>query len=169
MSIQELVAEQNLETIWNADNYAYLVFTDHIQLTKADQIDQTESEEKLLELRIFNSEFEARWKRTALGKKWFIRIKDDKNAEDKLDVIDYSYYLDIDFSSCKDGSFTTTGGNKRYTLPTDLSTREIVNGSANKKRTIVDNKLFIRCYVEYYSETGQAYIADWRMMGLEVK
>lgn len=109
------------------------------------------SEKKVLEIRIFDSNKEHRLFRSDIGKDTFAMrsIYDIGDGKDTRDQFDEDQYLDIDEArGHTDGYVYTTGGG-RYHLPLDR---------------IHDAKIRIRYYLEQYPETGQARIADWRVV-----
>lgn len=156
--------------------YIYAAFTDKVILKHwlGHDWQQTAEEEgfvfdNMLECRIFNEECEYRLARTALGEEWRRRIKiDEKTNEthDDKDYFDEQQYFDIDdtkhgageydanemISNCTETAVFATGGG-RYFIPVSLSETKNV-------------MLKIRNYINYYEETGQAYVEDWRLVNI---
>lgn len=121
-------------------------------------------EDKILELRIFNEKEEHLLFRTDTGKDFTARMLKDTpdgiklfvNGEEKdsakdWESFDEEQYLDIDAQRSRnlpEHEYYTTGGG-RYCLPL-----------AN----VPDAKVKIRYYLSRYEKTGQARIADWRVV-----
>lgn len=106
---------------------------------------------KILEIRLFNDDMEHRLSRSDIGQGSFhVRsIYDTGKSRDRRDHYDQLQYLDIDETkNCKDGFVQTTGGG-RYHMPLN---------------NIHDARIRIRYYLERYPDTGQARIADWRLV-----
>lgn len=156
--------------------YIYAAFTDKVILKHwlGHDWQQTAEEEgfvfdNMLECRIFNEECEYRLARTALGEEWRRRIKIDEKTnetQDDKDYFDEQQYFDIDdtkhgageydanemISNCTETAVFATGGG-RYFIPVSLSETKNV-------------MLKIRNYINYYEETGQAYVEDWRLVNI---
>lgn len=115
-----------------------------------------EKEEKLLDVRVYDSKREVRIFRSDIGRAFRGRsLNDEKETPDEQDYFDEEQYLDIDDKASEklfvsEGKVQTTGGGK-YHLP--------LPGFRNAK-------IQIRNYLGYYEESGQAYVKDWRIMGL---
>lgn len=109
------------------------------------------SVKKVLEIRIFNAEKEFRLFRSDVGKDAFAlrSIYDTGDMKDLRDHYDEIQYLDIDETQGHTGGYVYTTGGGRYYLPFG---------------TIHDTKVKIRYYLDRYSKTGQARIADWRVV-----
>ena len=109
-------------------------------------------ESKLLEIRIFNEETEWKLFRSDIGSTFSERILDD--AIQKRDYFDVVQRLDVDLlktRDAEDGIIVSTGGG-HYVLPF----------YPGKRAAAV-----IRYYIECYKASGQARIADWRVVRLE--
>lgn len=106
------------------------------------------SEDKLLEVRIFDDNCEHMLFRPDIGSSFSSRTIND--GEDDRDHYDEIQYLDIDTKKGidTDGKVTTTGGGK-FTAP--------VNNTD-------DARVRIRYYLGKYEETGQARVEDWRVV-----
>ena len=110
---------------------------------------------KVLEIRIFGENGEHRLFRSDIGQRdpdFYERTIWDKGSKkDRRDSFDQDQYLDIDETKGhKNGYVQTTGGGKYY-LPL---------------RNIHNAKIRIRYYLEKYGDTGQARVADWRIVKL---
>lgn len=119
-------------------------------------------EEKLLEIRIFNSGMEAKLFRSDISKDFSYRMIDDEkkmyetDTDRELDYSDYydeCQYLDIDTQQSKTSfemnkMVKTTGGGL-YRLPMDKMDDVMVQ---------------VRMYFEQYPKTGQARVFDWRIV-----
>ena len=150
--------------------YMIVALTDTFQIYKWDGEEiPAIPEEKMLEIRVFDIDKELKLFRSDIGKElkgWIIRDKEKEpggkivSERSSLDTgTDYSkiydgqfdenQYLDIDLSKgARDGIVTATGGGK-YRVP--LSKLE-------------NALLKIRYYLGREEESGQARIADWRMV-----
>ena len=121
-------------------------------------------EEKLLEIRVFNIEMEAKLFRSDISKEFSYRLIDDANNKyennikinkelDYSDYFDDYQYLDIDTQksedSFKDNHTVRTTGGGRYHLPMEK---------------MEDVMIKVRMYFDKYPETGQARVFDWRVM-----
>ena len=111
-------------------------------------------EAKLLELRVFNPEAEYKLFRSRMGASFKARCIDDSLAEPKRDYFDQEQYLDIDTVRSEEtreqGKVVTTGGGE-YRLPLRFA-------------DLQEAKIWIRYYFDQYESTGQAKIADWRVV-----
>ncbi|HCT93106.1 MAG TPA: hypothetical protein DF613_17230, partial [Lachnospiraceae bacterium] len=98
-----------------------------------------------------DKESEYRLFRTALGRTFYERLIRDEGR----DVMEERQYLDIDGTkSVVENGMThvvATGGGS-YDLP-------FVCGE--------DVRIIIKNYISYHKETGQAYVADFRLAGFE--
>lgn len=111
-------------------------------------------EDKLLEVRIFNTEQEIKMFRTDILQDFQIR-----HIDDRLDGRDYgeeSQFLDIDTKKSKlifeeKHEVYTTGGGKYY-LPLEK---------------MEDAKILIRYYYDSYKDSGQARVCDWRLVDFQ--
>ena len=103
-------------------------------------------DEKILEVRVFCDNGEMRLSRTDIGKDFSDRNIFDE--EDERDHFDEVQFLDIDekVGKTETGRVFTTGGGS-YNLPVER---------------ITDAKIRIRYYLDKYTKTGQAMVADWR-------
>lgn len=108
-----------------------------------------EKQKKILEIRLFNKQKEIKLFRSDVSKEFYMRILDDTTVT--RDYIEESQYLDIDTERSKGQEIITTGGGK-YHLP-----------FVPEK----DQKITIRYYLERYAESGQARVADWRVVAFE--
>ena len=140
------------------DGFLFAMFTDHIALEtwplegeKKQQF--REGEGKLLEVRVFCEQKEVKLSRGDIGKAFFAPRVIDDTAEEREYFEEYQY-LDIDEKRSKElfeqkKCVRATGGGI-YHLPLE-----------NYKNA----QLCIHNYFKYYTETGQAYISDWRLAG----
>lgn len=107
----------------------------------------------LLELRIFNETKELKIWRSVIGETFFFRIADDKkiNEENQFKVENYLYIDEKVGKLEENNNFvvvqSTRGG--RYKLPF---------------HKIHNAKVKITHYIDYYEETGQASLEDWRIV-----
>lgn len=115
-----------------------------------------EKEEKLLDIRVYNREREARVSRSDIGRAFRGRsLNDEKESSEWQDYFDEEQFLDID-DKCSNELFSVEGkvqatGGGRYPLPLP---------------DFRNAKVLIRNYVGYYEESGQAYVKDWRLRDL---
>lgn len=138
--------------------YFFAMYTDAIIFEKWPLTEEQKEafeirKNRLLEARIFDEEKEWRLLRGDIGKEMFI-LRSLEDAEN-MDYYDEEQYLDIDEKRSKElfekeHKVRATGGGI-YTLPFP------------DYRNV---KIKIRNYIDYYKETGQAYIRDWRMADL---
>lgn len=110
--------------------------------------------EKVQEIRIFDSTCEHRLLRTferAKKKAQFLSrsIFDSGERKDPRDHIDVKQYLDIDETKGHSEGYVYTTGGGRYFLPLN---------------NIHNARVLIRYYLEQYPDTGQARVADWRVV-----
>ena len=144
----------------------------------------------MLECRIFNEECEYRLARTALGEEWRRRIKIDKKTNEKSEEKNYfdeQQYFDIDDTKRDTqniNSSNTDNSNPNNIKGDDTNKYTANNMISNHAETEVyatgggrysipvslpetkNVMLKIRNYVNYYEETGQAYVADWRLVSI---
>lgn len=158
MEWKELCENSDVRKI--ESGFLYAAFTDELVFScwppEKEQSEHIKDHwNKALECRIFDEKSEYRIARTDLGKEWKYRFAVDRESgyEDFFDEVPY---LDIDDTAVRKKENGTcevraTGGG-RYELPV----KEVQN-----------LKLRIRNYVKYYENSGQAYVSDWRMAGLE--
>ena len=107
---------------------------------------------KLLELRVFNKDMEIMVRRGDISEPFKKRVLDDR--EGIADCFDEIQLLDIDRKrSSSAGHVKTTGGGK-YKLPEGIYKMK-------------NPGLIVRHYFDRYSETGIAFISDWRCVGFE--
>lgn len=137
--------------------YVVAMFTDKFEFYSFDE--NTENilnenfEKKLIDMRIFNKDKECRIFRGDIGSKFYFRDSDDYIGNDYYDD---EQYLDIDtkhsIDSFKNSGIVKAIGGGSYKLPfCDFN----------------DIKICIRNYIDYNSESGQAYIKDWRLVDLK--
>ena len=111
---------------------------------------------KLLELRVFDKNKEWKLFRSDIGKDFSYRCqKEDNTKEEGADYFDEVQLLDIDTSRSKKAPgvmHTTAGGS--YNLPKDI---EYLDRAAIR----------IRHYFGVDSESGQAFIRDYRLVDFE--
>ncbi len=106
----------------------------------------TLNEEKVLDLRAFNSDREVHLFRGCIGESFQMRIADDSlmSAVEKEGIIDEAHYLETD--------------TERFGR--NVNSANLLDFEGAEKFT----KISIRNYLGYY-ETGQAYVKDWRVVG----
>ena len=120
--------------------------------------DIIENTNKLLELRIFNKNKEWKLFRSDIGKDFSYRCQREDNNDKKEEGVDYFdeiQLLDIDTSRSKKAPgvmHTTAGGS--YNLPKDI---EYLDRAAIR----------VRHYFGVDSESGQAFIIDYRLVDFE--
>ena len=114
-------------------------------------------EEKTLEIRVFGTNREYKLSRFDIGNEFAYRelvdkdkVKDTNNNCTELEYYDEWQYLDVDVTRGQsvNGEVYSTGGGK-YKLPLQKTN---------------DAKIRIRYYFDKYEATGQARIADWRVV-----
>ena len=129
--------------------------------TRPDEKELRELAQNGLEIRVFDEKREAKWFRTSIDKEFGFRpLYDDILKRDSLHIWDESQYLDIDDKRTKEaikrgkiqeGTVFATGGGK-YPLPLER---------------YKDAKIKIRNYLGEDPDTGELYVEDWRLTGLE--
>ena len=118
--------------------------------------DLCKKEAKILDIRIFNREYELHIFRGDVSKDHFEVRQIDEASGKPEDSFDRFYYIDYDkeeSDKAGDGFGYTTGGGK-YPLPVE------------KNQYLAFR---IRNYIGYYEKTGSAYIKDWRIVELKEK
>ena len=105
------------------------------------------NEDKVLDLRAFNADKEVHFFRGSIGEPFQMRIADDSSmsALDKEGVIDETHYLETDMER----------------FGRNVNSANLLDFEGAEKFT----KISIRNYLGYYA-TGQAYVKDWRVVGL---
>ena len=104
---------------------------------------------KLLEIRVFDQKTEVKLFRRNIGEDFNCRTIVDKSDDpDRFDVLQL---LDKDSQRSRETHYYTTGGGEY-----EFSFKELKCPAVR-----------IRYYLQYYPETGQAYIADWRCVDFE--
>ncbi len=138
-----------------AEGFLFVMFTDEIWVEKWPlEEEKRESlrakEDVLLEARAFSRDREDKLFRGDIGRVFLWRSIEDSDMPDSYDE---EQYLDIDEKRSQtlfaaEHKVRATGGGV-YHLP-------ILDYRGAKVR--------IRNYVDYYKETGQAYVRDWRLV-----
>ena len=136
----------------------YALYTNKLVCSK--ELKETDN---LLELRIFDENYEVKYRREFVGEEFKFRIIDDDEFKQKLvnetdeftskfenRIFDEKHYLDIDTTKSYGNNYVTTGGGE-YTLPIENA-----------------EKILIRNYLDY-DENGIAYISDFRIMKILAK
>lgn len=136
------------------EGYVFAAFTDELIIGEWKQsMDSIAVKwDRLLELRIFNEEMEAKCYRASIGREFFERII-DRNNEDQSEFYEETQILDIDTLRSKEinqetGDVLATGGG-RYHLPVAMT--ESVS-------------IVTRQYIHKNEFTGQAEVFDWRLV-----
>lgn len=135
--------------------FLFIMFTDEIWVEQLPLEDKKKARMKakegvLLEARVFSESREDKLFRGDIGRAFLWRSIVDSGTQD---CFDEEQYLDIDEKRsdelfAKEYKVRATGGGS-YHLP--LSDYR-------------EAKVRIRNYVDYYEETGQAYVKDWRLV-----
>lgn len=132
--------------------FVYIVCTDEISFHLLSDGEPKLDFNKLLELRIFNKNWEYRIIRSSIGEDNFKEREIlDSDPMDETSFFDQWQYLDMDDTTYDSeiNEIKTTGGGK-YTLPVPYEK---------------DLKICVRNYIDYDEESGQAYVTDWRLVG----
>ncbi len=151
MTLSEFISkcEKDIKKGWFIAELSDEYIVDDISELNSDKC----SENKVLEIRAFNDDMEHKLFRTDISRDFHYRvIKDSDYGTDQ--TIDEVQILDIDTArseGLRDGYVMTTGGGK-YHLPLEKYYKACVK---------------IRYYLERYEETGQARVADWRIVKIE--
>lgn len=137
------------------EGFLFAMFTDKVWVDEWPMSEDkkrkfTEQEPLLLEARVFSEGREDKLFRGDIGRVFYWRCIED-SAE--TDYFDEEQYLDIDEKRSKavfekSHEVQATGGG-RYFLPL-----------ADYKGA----KVLLRNYIDYYEQTGQAYVKDWRLV-----
>lgn len=107
---------------------------------------------QLQEIRIFDEKKELKVFQN--GTELFIRDTSDYNEKEQY-YYDEFHFLDIDTRKSKGAESVIATGGGKYSLPQDIFQEE---------DDLKDAKVLIRNYVDYYENSGQAYIYDWRIV-----
>jgi len=119
-------------------------------------------EQKLLDIRIFDTQREARMLRGDIGRTFQGRMIDDtKEVLKSQEYFDEEQYLDIDSKRSKEllireRKVQATGGGC-YPMPLP-GLEEKMEGDFG------EIKVKLRNYLDFYKDTGQAYVRDWRLV-----
>lgn len=153
--------EKASQEIKGLDSWIIVQMTDQYLVDKwqemKDNLEKIE-ERKVLEIRIFNKDKEMKLFRSDVGKEVFLyRLRDDTGCLDGLEsTIDEFQYLDINEDRSKNSFqesnevYTINGGKFRLPL-----------------KNMENAGIVIRHYLDYYEETGQVKVIDWRAVELK--
>lgn len=145
-------SKKEIQTGWFIAELSDEYIVDEISEMNSDEWGLSEKENKVLEIRAFNEKMEYKLFRTNISKEFAYRaIKDGENIAEHIDE---EQFLDIDEArsmNLNNGNVVTTGGGL-YHLPLK-----------NHKNA----RIKVRYYLEKYAKTGQARVADWRLVGFE--
>lgn len=128
-----------------------------------DGFDIEKCEEKILELRIFNTSVEYKWCRGSIGEDFAFRKLAD-GSDDYEEAIVEKQLLDIDMTKTKIGDLPgmvrmSKGGS--FYCPLDSTS------FAGGRKPCVIIKYYIPKYKDDDSSTVHAYVKDWRLSGFE--
>ena len=130
--------------------YALIQCTDRYTVLELPVSDIDISENKLLEIRIFNKDKEKRLFRLDLQDEFCYYETNDTNLKPEIDYFDQQQILDIDTTKVLEGNCVRSTGGGVYTIPKSVSRGKL--GQAT---------IIIRHYFGV-TKAGQAYIKDFR-------
>lgn len=130
--------------------YALIQCTDRYTVLELSDKDIDISENKLLEIRIFNKDKEKRLFRLDLQDEFCYYETNDTDLKPEIDYFDQQQILDIDTTKVLEGNCVRSTGGGVYTIP------KTVFGDNLEKAAVT-----IRHYFGV-TPTGQAYIKDFR-------
>ena len=162
----ETLSEFLDETSNVKDGWFICMLTDELLIDKIDNISSYSleaKEEKILEIRGFNSEKELKLFRSDIGRRFIFREINDSELAENIEIISEIQIIDVDATIPKEtkgimGNVVTATGGGKYNLPL-----------ANVK----NSKLKINYYVTSKRDSdtnmmlsGQARVVDWRVVEL---
>lgn len=130
--------------------YALIQCTDRYTILELPDKDIDISENKLLEIRIFNKNEEKRLFRLDLQDEFCYYETNDTDLKPEIDYFDQQQILDIDTTKVLEGNCVRSTGGGVYTIP---------------KLVFEGNLGFAAVIIRHYfgvTPTGQAYIKDFR-------
>lgn len=130
--------------------YALIQCTDCYTVLELPDKDIDISENKLLEIRIFNKDEERRLFRLDLQDEFCYYETNDTDLKPEIDYFDQQQILDIDTTKKLEGNYVRSTGGGVYTIP------KSVFGDNLEKAAVI-----IRHYFGV-TKAGQAYIKDFR-------
>ena len=130
--------------------YALIQCTDCYTVLELPVSDIDISENKLLEIRIFNKDEEKRLFRLDLQDEFCYYVINDTDLKPEIDYFDQQQILDIDTTKVLEGNCVRSTGGGVYTIPKSVSRGKL--GQAT---------IIIRHYFGV-TKAGQAYIKDFR-------
>lgn len=131
--------------------YALIQCTDRYTVLELPDKDIDISENKLLEIRIFNKDEEKRLFRLDLQDEFCYYETNDTNLKPEIDYFDQQQILDIDTTKVLEGNCVRSTGGGVYTIP-----RSVFRGKKLGQAAVI-----IRHYFGV-TKAGQAYIKDFR-------
>lgn len=130
--------------------YALVQCTDRYTVLELPDKDIDISENKLLEIRIFNKDEEKRLFRLDLQDEFCYYVINDTDLKPEIDYFDQQQILDIDTTKVLEGNCVRSTGGGVYTIPKSVSRGKLGQAA-----------IIIRHYFGV-TKAGQAYIKDFR-------
>jgi hypothetical protein len=130
--------------------YALIQCTDCYTVLELPVSDIDISENKLLEIRIFNKNEERRLFRLDLQDEFCYYVTNDTDLKPEIDYFDQQQFLDIDTTKKLEGNYVRSTGGGVYTIP-----KSVFRGKLGKAVVIIRHYFGV-------TKAGQAYIKDFR-------
>lgn len=130
--------------------YALIQCTDRYTVLELPDKDIDISENKLLEIRIFNKDEEKRLFRLDLQDEFCYYVINDTDLKPEIDYFDQQQILDIDTTKVLEGNCVRSTGGGVYTIP-----KSVFEDKLEKAAVIIRHYFGV-------TPTGQAYIKDFR-------
>ena len=133
--------------------YALIQCTDRYTVLELPDKDIDISENKLLEIRIFNKDEEKRLFRLDLQDEFCYYVINDTDLKPEIDYFDQQQILDIDTTKVLEGNCVRSTGGGVYTIP--KSVFRVFRGNLGQAAVIIRHYFGV-------TKAGQAYIKDFR-------
>ena len=130
--------------------YALIQCTDCYTVLELPVSDIDISENKLLEIRIFNKNEERRLFRLDLQDEFCYYVTNDTDLKPEIDYFDQQQFLDIDTTKKLEGNYVRSTGGGVYTIP-----KSVFRGKLGQAVVIIRHYFGV-------TKADQAYIKDFR-------